>query len=134
MHHHYIYIVISKDKKIEDFFDNRINNNETTEFRKDMMDIGIEEPETVELSEGMLPDLYRYVYLNFSDGSQALAVRVQNEYGSWNWIYEDAGNEEKIVISWEYPNSKIEKFLEKEYEGKEFSIKALREKFHKEEL
>ena len=85
-----VYIVISKDKKVKDLFDKEsINDSKETGFRKDMMDIGIEEPETVKLSDEQLPVLYRYIYLNFSDGSQSLAVRTENEYGSWTWAYEN---------------------------------------------
>lgn len=129
-----VYIVIAKGKKVEDYFDKEfINNVKTTELRKDMMDIGIEEPEKVDISEGRLPDLYRYVYVNFSDGSQSLAVRVQNEYGSWHWVCEDGENEAKTAVSWVYPNSKIEEFLAKEYAETDFSIDAIRKKFSKED-
>jgi len=127
-----IYIVISKDKKVKDYFDKeRINDEKIVNSYKDMLNIGIEEPEKVEISDENLPDLYRYVYLYFKDNRSSLAIRVKDNDSGWKWIYEDEKDENKgkLPISWKYPNSKIDKFIMRKHPEDRFNVERLKEKF-----
>jgi hypothetical protein len=119
-----IYVVISKDKKIEDFFGNEINDNKVVEFRKDMMDIGIEEPEEHDFANDNMPDPYRYVFLD--DGKhEILAVLVDDKSNGWKIISES--DDERIEpIRWKYPNEKLDRFLEEQNKGKKLDIDILK--------
>ena len=107
-----LYLVIDKEKGIEDFFDKEtINDKDAVSFTKEMYDIGIEPQYPQNYSKDNLPDMYRYVYLE--EGlNQVLAVRVYDNNTGWRYIYENSDREivdvpEKFI----YPTSKIDEFI-----------------------
>ncbi|WP_373262120.1 hypothetical protein [Hungatella hathewayi] len=126
-----VYIVISTENKtVKDYFDlEEINDENSINHAKDMMDIGIEEEKVVELSKDSLPELYEYVYIQDKDGNNALAVRVEDDDSGWKWVYEDIEKKGMIPVNWKYPNTKIREFIKnKNIEGK-FSLDTLKDKY-----
>lgn len=126
-----IYIVISTENKtVKDYFDlEEINDEDSINHAKDMMDIGIEEEEIKELSKDSLPELYKYVYIQDKDGNNALAVRVEDDDSGWKFVYEDIEKKGLIPVNWKYPNTKIREFIKnKNIEGK-FSLDTLKDKY-----
>ena len=119
-----LYIVISKKKGIEDFFDlEDINDNE---------DIQPTEGAMMEFNINLLPDMYKYVYLHKGeecdkDYEVGLAVRVFDKIKGWKFIFE----KETVLnpTEWEYPYESLYKFIENEEKGTDFSIEALLEKY-----
>ena len=90
----YILLISTENKTVKDYFDfEEINNEDSINYAKDMMDIGIEEEETKELSNDSLPELYKYVYIKDKNENMALVVRVEDKDSGWKWIYEDEEKE-----------------------------------------
>lgn len=128
---HNVYIVISAENKtVKDYFDfEEINDEDSINHAKDMMDIGIEEEETKELTKDSLPELYKYVYIKDKAENMALAVRVEDKDSGWKWIYEDEDKKGMIPICWEYPNVKISNFILERHKDDSFNLSSLKNKF-----
>ena len=107
-----LYVVIDKEKDIEDFFDKEeINDEDVISFRKEMYDIGIEPQYPQKYSKDNLPDMYRYVYLE-EGFNQVLAVRVYDSNTGWRWIYESTDRDfVDVPETFVYPTSKIDEFI-----------------------
>lgn len=107
-----LYIVIAKDKEVEDFFEiKEIDDiNEMAKF-KSMRDAGYDEPEKQEYKSDNLPELYRYVYLYGKDNQCALSVRVKDPDCGWKFIFEKEQNAIHFPIAWKYPTHRVEQFL-----------------------
>lgn len=127
-----VYIVISPEKKkVADYFDlKEINDKASVGFSKSMLNIGIEEQETMEFTKDLMPDLYCYVYLKNKEGNSALAVRVEDIDSGWKWVYEDDSKKGMLPVKWTYPNSKIDEFIKKKHKGKPFDREFLRKNFY----
>ena len=111
-----VYVVIQKDKKIEDFFDlEKINDEEKIKYLEDCYDIGVEKQYDQEYSKDNLPDMYRYVYLNQGEGAnskQALAIRVFDKTSGWKFVFESANRDiVDVPDSFVYPTSVIDEFI-----------------------
>lgn len=119
-----LYVVISREKGIEDYFDmENINDNENIKPTEGAM---------VEFNINSLPDMYKYVYLHKgevcdNDYEVGLAVRVFDKVNGWKFVFE------KETVSnpteWEYPYESLYKFIEDEKKETDFSIEALLEKY-----
>lgn len=114
-----LYISIHALNRIIEYFDlTEINEKETVERTKDLLDVGIEEETMYKFERDNLPEMYRYVYLYVDDENTqthncTLAVRVYDEDSGWKFIFK-GGNPVICPTSWKYPNSKIDKFIDSE--------------------
>ena len=125
-----VYVVISKDKNIEDFFDLReINSKSIKENEEEIFEIGVKQEKEQEYSSDNLPMFYRYVYLQDDrkkHNYQVLAIRVFDAESGFKYIYGD-GTPEIIDFPTKflYPTTSIEKFLD----TKNFTVKRALEKY-----
>lgn len=127
-----LYIVIEKDKTIEDYFDiNELNDSQKILFHKNMLNIGVIEYNIQPLTYNNLPDFYRYVYISSDTDDQykrdALAVRVPDNKLGWKFIYEDNSRELHFPNKWQYCNDKIAEFIDNN--NKSFTLNELKEKY-----
>ena len=130
-----LYLVIGKDMTVFNEF-NRISieDEETIEFRKDMLDIGIEEEEEHICTNSDLPEFFRYVYLYGvdSDGFEESATVVRVPVGdNWKFVYEDKSRIIHFPEKWKYCKSNIQEFINNTHVKKnsDFAIEKLKETY-----
>ena len=129
-----LYIVIDKNPLDHWFAMEYINDSEQMDFEKDMLDIGIDEPQMQNYADYNLPDMYRYVYLFDDDGHDCLAMRVYDKDSDWKFVYDpDSTNHIHCPIQWMYPDSKMEESMRiGETVVESFSLGAILNKYPKE--
>ena len=126
-----LYILIDTKKALFDVFPkDEIEDKDTIEYLHDAYNIGIETESEHEWSPKDMPELYKYFQLaGFDDRGQmtySTAVRVPDGDG-WKLIYEKDDTEIRFPKTWEYFNSKLQKFINDNNE--DFSIEKIKEMY-----
>ena len=107
-----------------------IEDKDTIEYLHDAYNIGIETESEHEWSPKDMPELYKYFQLaGFDDRGQmaySTAVRVPDGDG-WKLVYEKCDTEIRFPKTWEYFNSKLQKFINDNNE--DFSIEKIKEMY-----
>ena len=128
-----LYILIDEKKALFDVFPkDEIEDKETVEYLHDAYDIGIENESEHEWCPEDMPEFYKYFQLTGLDDhgqtEYATAVKVPDGDG-WKLIYEKGDSEIRFPKTWEYFNSKLQKFINDKNE--EFSIEKIKEMYPK---
>lgn len=119
-----VYIVISKDKDIADFFDTE--ELDDPEIEREGMEV--EHP----LTSTSLPDLYRYVYIcNKEDESNdRLVVRVCDADCGWKFVYENMDEPPIFAPNYYlYPSHSVDEYIRKEKMGTRFGMDEIKARY-----
>lgn len=136
-----LYILIDKDENDIVKYIEKINKPSMRFFKDEEAmlnskhsnyEIGITPEFTHPYSINSLPDLYRYVYLNFDDiklgiHRQSLACRVYDKNENWKFIYPKDNYPIPLPTSWEYVKSNAAESIDDRY--KNFSMEWIKEHY-----
>lgn len=98
-----LYIVISKQYQIEDFFPKKlINNKLKVEHRKQKYGVGVKHEVWHRLSDTSLPEFDRPVYLKQEGDQEIIAMRVKDKECGWKFIFKYPGKAIHFPTHWKY--------------------------------